>query len=223
MDKIRIILTAALWLAIVGETFGQISITPRNVPDTIIQGGQTTVTTQTLTFVFQVGINSRWSNGQLALRPAGSGGNTTANVVRIEWENPATGAFNGSAPIAQRNAIPGGIYVGSTHKFRVVIRPSASLQPGQSERWFVEISKKDDSKANPFVYTGRGGMVKRADSISPVLPPGIKPGGVRLSVIIHYSGPRGNNDNCVPGSTFYPPYRRTSRADRLWLRMGNRR
>ena len=223
MDKIRIILTAALWLAIVGKTFGQISITPRNVPDTIIQGGQTTVTTQTLTCVFQVGANSRWSNGQLALRPAGSGSNTTANVVRIEWENPATGAFNGSAPIAQRNAIPGGLYVGSTHKFRVVIRPSASLQPGQSERWLVEISKKDDTFFGGIVYTGVGGMVKRADSPTPVPPTGFKPGYVRVSVIVHYSGPRGININCVPGSTIFPPYRRTSRADRLWLRMGNRR
>ena len=66
-------------------------------------------------------------------------------------------------------------------------------------------------------------IIKKIGSASPVPPTGFKPVDVRWSVIVHYSGARGKNNNCVPGSTFYPPYRRTSRADRLWLRMGNRR
>ena len=58
---------------------------------------------------------------------------------------------------------------------------------------------------------------------TPVPSTGFKPGDVRVSVIVHYSGASAINVNCVPGLTFFPPYRPTSRADRLWLRMGNRR
>jgi len=67
-------------------------------------------------------------------------------------------------------------------------------------------------------------IIKKIGSApTPVPPTGFKPGYVRVSVIVHYSGARGININCVPGSTIFPTYRRTSRADRLWLRMGNRR